>query len=97
MDPSGGSTDVVEAVNRPAWDDDGVSRPGDDRTEPPPEPHRSFEDLEGLLLYGVDVGSRNLSVRLQLELEREQLAVGLSRGPPERESLATYRVFEDLS
>jgi hypothetical protein len=63
-------------------DHDDLARPGDDAFAAHPEPHRSLDDLEALLPLRMDVlAARDVPARGELEIDRQQLAVGLRCGP----------------
>ena len=68
-----------------------------DRAQPDAELHRAFEHVEALLLLRVHVRAGNAAVGGELELELEQLAVGVGGGAQEFDALAGDGVLDDLS
>jgi hypothetical protein len=77
--------------------DDRLTGLGDDRAQPDAELHRSFEDVEALLLLGVHVRAGHAAVGRELELELQQLAAGIRGGAEELDLLAADGVLNDLS
>jgi hypothetical protein len=79
---------VRELVRHPGGDGHHVTGLGDHGLAAHLELHGAAEDLEALLLDRVHVPARHVPVRRELEVELEQLAVGVGRGLPERDALA---------
>ena len=75
---------VGELVHAAGRDDDGLAGAGDDRAHAEAELHRALEHVEALLLLGVHVRAGHVAVGRELELELEQLAVGVGGGLEER-------------
>ena len=88
---------VLEGVDLAGRDGDDVAGVGDDLLHAHAEGHRAFEDLEALLLLGVDVSTGHGAVGGELELDLQQLAVGVGSGLDERDLLAADGVLEGLS
>src|SRR5215211_1270771 len=89
--------DVLELVRLAGGHHDDVTRPGDDRLAAEPESHAAAPHLEALLLLGVHVLAGHVPVGGQLEVDLEQLAARVGRGPAEGDPLATDRVLDDLT
>ena len=64
---------------------------------PEAELHRALEHVEALLLLRVHVRTGDVAVGGQLELELEQLAVGVGSGLEEGDALAADGVVDGLS
>jgi hypothetical protein len=88
---------VRELVSHPGRDGHHLAGLGDHGLATHLELHRAAQHLEALHLGRVHVLTRHVAVRGELEIELEQLAAGVSRGPPEGDALAGDRVLEDLS
>jgi hypothetical protein len=88
---------VSPALDRAAGHDDGLAGAGLDGAAAEAERHLALEDLEALLLMGMDVHARDLAVGRELELDLQALAVRVGRGGEERDALAADGVLDDLT
>jgi hypothetical protein len=84
-------------VRGPGRHGDDVAGLGDDRLEALAEAHAPGDDLEALLLGGVDVEPGDAPLGRQLHVEGEQLAARVGGGAAERDALAAGGVLDDLS
>jgi hypothetical protein len=90
-------TGVEEPVGLAGRDYDGLPGPGDDLLHSEPETHRAADDLEGLLLLGMDVRAGDGAAGREHELDRQQLTVGVRGRLAEDDLLAADRILQNLS
>ena len=94
-DERAGVAEVGEVVRHAGGHDDDLAGAGDDALAAHPEAHRAVDDLEALLLLRVNVQrARHAAAGRELEVDRDQLAVGVCRGLAERDPLAACGVLE---
>jgi hypothetical protein len=84
-------------VDLAGGDRDDLAGAGDDLLQAHAERHRALDDLEALLLLGVDMGAGHGAVGGELQLDLEQLAVGVGGGLDEGDLLAADGVLDRLS
>src|SRR3954470_7227992 len=90
-------TRVLERVDLAGRHRDDVAGAGDDLLQAHAEGHRALDDLEALLLLGVDVRAGHGAVGGELEFDLDQLAVGVRSSLDEGDLLAADGVLEGLS
>ena len=79
-------------------DDNDLAGSRDDPVASHLEAHRAFDDLEALLLQRMDVlATRNAATGGELEVDCQQLAVGIRRGLADRDPLAARGILKYLS
>ena len=81
----------------PRGHEDPIARPGDERLLADPELELAGEDLEALLLGGVQMRRGDRPVGLDERLDDDALAVRVGGRRPEDERLAGDRVRQRLS
>ena len=81
----------------PTGDGDPLARPGEDSRPVELEADRATQDVEALLLVGVQVLRGDEAGRLDERLDRDKLTVRLLRGLEEHETLAGHVVLDGIS
>ena len=88
---------VPETMDRAGWYDDGLSRSCPPLAPANPNECGPRDDLEPLLLLGMDVCERDRASGPEEVLEREQLSAGLPRSSAEYDPLPGDGVLDEIA